>query len=212
VVSAVWPSASSLAIVPRHRERGRALVPLAVSALVLVVLAGVATAETVRDPGDGYQGDNVVEHFARPAADAVSGHGLVLVTSPPTELTNAAWALETSAIETGLQTELQRRGVDVTTDNDREFLVGPDHVIGDRRADVRLVVTADTSVEPVIDPETTLASFDYLTPEERSEYQALDRKGGTVPPTPLVGTDLYRWGDLRSRAVVYTLTMVPGDG
>ena len=65
VVSAVWPSASSLAIVPRHRERGRALVPLAVDALVLVVLAGVATAETVRDPGDGYQGDNVVEHFAR---------------------------------------------------------------------------------------------------------------------------------------------------
>ncbi len=211
VLTVVWPSIATVSLVP-HRLRGRAVLPIVGVATVLVLLGGVATATTVRSPGDGYQGGQVVERFADPAASAASGRGLVLLTAGPVDPTNSAWFLETSAIETGLQAELQRRGFDVVTSDDRAFLVGDDRVVGDRQVGIHLVVSADTGVRPDVDPATTLASFDYLTLDDRREYQALDAKGGTVPPTPLVGAELYRWGDLRTRAVVYELSVAPDGG
>jgi hypothetical protein len=76
--------------------------------------------------------------------------------------------------------------------------------------DLRLVVSADTSVVPVADPVTTVSTYDYLDPDDRRRYQELDRKGGTVPPTPLEGAELSDWIAFRGQAVQYRLTVLPG--
>ena len=208
VVTAFWPTASSFEFVsPSQRDperRLRALVPLAAGALLLVVLIGGAGTAAARLPGgDTFAAGNLVETFAPVAERATNGQGLVLLTSPPPDANSGAWSLETSAIESGLQAELERRGVPVATSNDRAILVGNDRIVGDRTVGRELVITADMRPTPRTGPGTTsLATVDSLTVLERRDYQtlALRRLNG-----PLTGADLARYQDLRARAVVFRL-------
>ena len=210
IIAALWPEAVEISLVPSRSQGARAPGLTLVVSVVLLALVASTTVTSARSPGDGYAGAQVVEQFADPASAAIGDAGLVLVAAGPTDATNSAWWLETTAIVSGLQAELQRRGFDVVADDDQEFAVGREHVVRGRAVDLRLVVSADTSVVPVADPVTTVSTYDYLDPDDRRRYQELDRKGGTVPPTPLEGAELSDWIAFRGQAVQYRLTVLPG--
>jgi hypothetical protein len=208
VASSFWTRAATFEFVPRQRpeqEPSRwAFAPLVIGGLVLAVLSGSAATAAARVPGgDTFAAGNVVARFAPAAENAVRGQDLVLVTSPPADANSGIWSLEVSAIESGIQAELTRRGLPVVTTNDRANLVGDHRTIGDRTATSELVITADTRPNPRVDSRVvSLATYDSLSPSERDEFQGLairQLRG------PLSGTDLERWQELRARAVLFRL-------
>ena len=208
VVCSLWPASTSAAIVPTEVGTRRSVVPAAIAAVALVVFAAGAVARVdMTQVGGTDSGGVAVGQFAAPAAEAIAGRGLVLITASLPNVSNGRWTLETSAIESGLQAELARRGLDVTTTNARLILVGQDGVVGDRPIAGRLIVTALTGARPAdASGATTLATSDSLSPAERHEYQTLDERHDRGHLTP---TELARWEELKGEAVLYRLTYRP---
>jgi hypothetical protein len=149
----------------------------------------------------------VVEHFAGPAADAVQGQGLVLITAAP-DADNKDWDLLSAVLEAGLQAELERRGFDVTQDDKRESLVGEEGIVHGRTVGGRLVLSGTTAAKPTTNlAGKPLATVDSLTPAERSAYQELDDRRSTTQLTPAEHT---HWNQLKAKSVFLWLFYVPG--
>jgi hypothetical protein len=209
IVCAIRPDAASIVVVPRLRGATRSAPRMGlvcVVALLALALVASLTTSTARNASDTVR-NRAVGRLAGPAERAVRGRGLVLVTASPVSEATSHWILDISAIESGLQAELQRRGVDVATTDDRAVLVGARRVLHGRIPGARLVVQADVGATPNRHPVPgTIGVFDSLSPADRRAFQGLEARrssGHRLGPR-----DLARLLDLESRAVLYRLVFL----
>jgi len=178
---------------------------------VLVVAASLATAvagasAALPDEGHGEVALGVID----PAMAQLRAAGPLLVRREGTDY---------GEIMQGVYAELERRGLPVYLLPDDAFLVGDHRVLHDGSPHATLyVVTTDGVAGRLATGEAPLASHDRLSPAERQEYDALQRRGQQqylelvkgVPPTdPLTAEQRARLDALTPRADRALLYLVP---
>lgn len=205
-----WLSAAWAAFTGWPRRPRPVTPPLGVAAAVLAVLgvlAGVAAYQAALPaPADAVATRSVVDQ----AMGDLAGRGTLAVRHEGTDL---------AEIPQGVFAELDRRGLPVFVTADDAFVAGEHHALGDRRADATLVVATSDAVDFHLRAgETPIASYDRLTPDERTEYLALAARAaagygqatrGEPITDPMNEADTARVRDLASRATRVSLFVEP---
>jgi hypothetical protein len=144
---------------------------------VLALVAVVAVSAAVgagRSTLPAHRFSTAVGAVAGPAADALHGRGVVLMTHQA-----GTWAEE----ENGMVAELRQRGIDVFVPDIEGFTYGATRTIGDRQVDAVLVVAVDGErrarrAGALPEGSVLLASYDPLSPDERRAVDAEAERAG----------------------------------
>jgi hypothetical protein len=188
----------------------RTKVLVGIGAAVIVVASALTAVAGARAPLPDEGHGQVALAVVDSAIDQLRTAGPILVRREGTDY---------GEIMQGVYAELERRGLPVYLLPDDAFLVGQHRVLPDGSPHATLyVVTTDGVAARLASGQAPLAAHDLLTPQERAEYDALQRRGqqqylelikGVTPTDPLSPAERARLDEMTPRADRALLYLVP---